>query len=122
MKGYSPFLVAGAACLPITYNITRNGTLLLSTLIVILIAATAYYWGRRLGNPRTAVASAWFVFGTFCSSISFTISRYKSLGDAATKGGSIHEIAALEGIAISVLGVLTIMISAYLVRKYLRPH
>ena len=121
MKGYSPFLIAGAACLPVTYNITRNGTLLLTTMIVILIAATAYYAGRRLGSPRTAVASGCFVFGAICSSLSFYFSRYKALGDAASDFGSIHRDASLEGAAISVLGVLTIIISAYLTRRYFDP-
>ena len=121
MKLYSPFLVGGAACLPITYNITRNGTLLLTTMIVILIAATAYYGGRRLGSPRTTVACGWFVFGAVCSSLSFYFSRYKALGDAASDFERIHRNAALEGAAISILGVLVIIISAYLTRKYFGP-
>ena len=45
MKGYAPFLVAGAACLLITYNISRNGTLLLTAMIVILIAPQLYTIG-----------------------------------------------------------------------------
>ena len=122
MKGYAPFLVAGAACLPITYNISRNGTLLLTAMIVILVAATAYYLGHRLGRPRAAIASGWFVFGAFCSSISFYARQINEVGGPAAGGASIHEIAVLEGVAISILGVLTILISAYLTRKYFRHH
>jgi len=118
LKGYSPFLVGGAACLLITYNISRNGTLLLTAMIIILVAATAYYAGCRLGRPRTVVASGWFVFGALCSSVSFYVRLVQDVEAVAASGTSIHEVAALEWIAISVLGTLTIATSAYLARKY----
>ena len=122
MKGYAPFLVAGAACLLITYNISRNGTLLLTAMIVILIAATAYYAGRRLGRPRTAIASGWFIFGALCSTVSFYARQVQDFGDAAAGQSSIYEVAALEWLAISILGILTITTSAYLARKYFSDH
>jgi hypothetical protein len=87
-------------------------------MIVILIAASAYYVGRRLGSPRTALASGWFVFGAFCSSLSFYARQIQGAGDAAAGRTSIQEIAVLEWTAVSVLGVLTIVTSAYLARKY----
>ena len=36
IKQHAIFLIGGAACLPVTFNITRNGTLMLSAMIVIL--------------------------------------------------------------------------------------
>ena len=119
MKRYASFLIGGAACLPITYQISRNGTIALSVLIVILIAGTATFLTRRFGRVKFCYASAVFVVGSICSSVSFYIRWYKEIGYKNEHFEMDRALLLLESGIISALGVLTIFLSLLFLKTYL---
>ena len=119
MKRYASFLIAGAACLPITYNISRNGTIVLSVLIVVLIAGTASFLTSRFGHVKPRYASAVFVMGAVCSSISFYIKWYKEIGYKHEHFEMDRSLILLESGIISTIGVLTVFLSLFFLRKYI---
>ena len=119
MKRYLPFLVGGAACLPFTYEISRNGTVLLSGVIVAFIGLAAYFCSRYLGEVKLIAASLAFIFGAVCSSISFYLQWYKVYGH---KDGDLDLSLAtwvLECGLISTIGILTITASSFLANKHI---
>ena len=117
MKKYASFLIAGAACLPLTYDISRSGTIFLSVLIVILLAATAAFLTRSLGAVKTLMACLVFLFGTLCSSVSFFLEWMKRAGNQGDDMNMGQSLALLEGGLISFVGVLTIIVMLFAMRK-----
>ena len=119
MKRYASFLISGAACLPVTYQISRNGTIFLSVLIVILIAGTASFLTSRFGRVKPWHASAVFVVGAVCSFVSFYIRWYREIGSSHEHFEMDRALLLLESGIISALGVLTIFLSLFLLKAYL---
>ena len=115
IKQHAAFLIGGAACLPVTFNITRNGTLLLSAMIIILIASAAFYIVRRFRQPEPFRASALFIVGAICSALSFYFRRQDTpIGHESALGAWF-----LETGAISAIGIATILVASCVTRKYL---
>ena len=119
MKRYASFLIGGAACLPVTYQISRNGTIFLSVLIVILIAGTASFLTNRFGRVKSCYASAVFVVGALCSLVSFYMRWHKEIGYKHEHFEMDRALLLLESGIISALGVLTIFLSLFLLKTYL---
>lgn len=122
MKKYAPFLLGGAACLPLTYEITRNGTWLLSGLIVVLLGLSACFVARYLGKAKIGLSCVIFSFGAVCSSISFYIKWYKEYGHKGEDLSHGQSVFFLEGGLISVIGILTIVAFSFLAKMQPTRH
>ena len=120
MKRYASFLIGGAAGLPITYEISRNGTIFLSVLIVASIAGTASFLTSKFGRVNSYLASAVFVFGATCSSVSFYIKWYKEIGYKEDDHFEMDQaLILLESGIISAVGVCTIILSLFLLKMHI---
>ncbi|MEM7195119.1 MAG: hypothetical protein AAF402_09225 [Pseudomonadota bacterium] len=113
MKKYAYFLISGAACLPITYDISRIGIVLLPVLIVFSIACTVAYMTGRSGGVNAIVASVIFALGAASSSVSFYV--------AADTHSDTQDIVAVSPLwewgMISITGAATILGTFYLMRN-----
>jgi hypothetical protein len=120
MKRYASFLIGGAACLPITYEISRNSNILLSVLIVVSIAGTVSFLTSKFGRVKPYLASAIFVFGAACSSVSFYIKWYKEIGYKKNDHFEMDQaLILLEGGIISAIGVIIIILSLFLLKMHI---
>ena len=104
--------------MPLTFNISRSGVILLPILIVILLVLSAVMISRYLGIVRDSVASLFFTFGAICSTVSFYINSREVFDKSQNQHNISLEYFAVEALVISLIGILTIYLFNLMLKKY----
>ena len=116
-------LLTGALCLPATYILTREGSILVVILILLFIgamagAATVTTRGPH-SAPRVVLLLLAFVTGAAVSEVIDFAHYYATYGHQDPKLGAGIAISVIEFAVISVVGCVALLVSAYITQRHI---
>ena len=116
-------VVAGMACLPATYALTRHGAILVSLLLTVLFGfvtgITAYALNRSRTPQSVFLFVLAFVLGALLSeSISFALYYFTGHFAVDPKKSVGIDVSVIEAVVISIVGSLGLRFATQVARKF----
>jgi hypothetical protein len=117
MKRYLPILLAGVVTLPVIFDMTRRGSLLLAMTLVMLMAAAGVGVAYSLGEIKTWTCALVYALGVVLVEVYYFISWYVAHGSEAEQGSGLT-IAIAEASMISMIGGTAAFLTCTVLQRY----